>query len=513
MDKRNIYFLNLDLGIRHTGIESSAILRSSLFINQLHIRPTVITYHYRSQLASEVDELRNKGRLSKKIAVVNLYDYLQDLNMINDTELTLYGGKFKASYIGTTPQKYLDEAGRVKANVIYNQLNSRLHYIIHFDHGKRCRRDYYHEGGSLSCTHFFDRDGKTVTMEVFYRFDQTICAIKSHYYNEDGKRASTLIQAVDAEGNIEGGFNTDAEFIEYFLIKFFAAKNEKSVLLVDRHRLYYEPALNVRKLYGVDKIKVVSIIHNLHAVNYKEKETSRINSNYTSVFKDLTQVDALVVQTNIQKNDILERFDNPSNIYAIPHTYENTLKEERIKRNPLRAVYFARYANDKKHELAIEAFAKVVKTLPLAEFHCYGAGSRLAELKELVKKLEMEKNIFLNNWCDSVAKEYESAGMSIITSPSESFSLTIAESLAHGCPVVGFDVPYGPKELIQSGENGYLVPFGDTDAIAEKVIAMMSDPMLLSKLSENARLSAERYSESVVKDLWRQLLEDIDSVD
>lgn len=131
----------------------------------------------------------------------------------------------------------------------------------------------------------------------------------------------------------------------------------------------------------------------------------------------------------------------------------------------------------------------------------------------MVKELGMEKNIFLNSWCDSVAKEYEAAGMSIITSPSESFSLTIAESLAHGAPVVGFDVPYGPKELIQSGENGYLVPFGDTDAMAEKVVLMMTDPMLLRELSENARLNSKRYSESVVKDLWQKLLEDIDLVD
>ena len=253
--------------------------------------------------------------------------------------------------------------------------------------------------------------------------------------------------------------------------------------------------------------------YNLHAVNYKEKNTCRINYNYASVFKDLTQVDALVVQTNIQKNDILERFDNPSNIYAIPHTYEAPLKEEIIERNPLRAVYFARYDNDKKHELAIEAFAKVVETLPTAEFHCYGAGARLSELRKMVKELGMEKNIFLNSWCDSVAKEYEAAGMSIITSPSESFSLTIAESLAHGAPIVGFDVPYGPKELIQSGENGYLVPFGDTDAMAEKVVLMMTDPILLRELSENARLNSKRYSESVVKDLWQKLLEDIDLVD
>ncbi|WP_461748208.1 glycosyltransferase [Ignatzschineria sp. LJL83] len=478
-------------------------------MNQLNCIPTIITYRYRSQLTSEVNALRSKGKLSKKIPVVNIYDYFQQLKGINDTELRLYDGKFKVSYVGVSPQKYVDENNRVRANAIYNQLNNRLHYITHYHQGKRYRRDYYHEGGQISCTHLLDKDGMKTTQEIFYRYDQSICLIKSYFYKEDGKRSALEIQVMDALGQVVEIFDTENGFIEYFLMSFFATKSEKSILLVDKNRFFYEPALNVKKLYGTDKIKVISAIHNLHAVNYKEKNTSRINSNYVPVFEDLSKADAVVVQTNIQKNDILERFDNPSNIYAIPHTYEAPLTEETIERNPLRAVYFARYDHDKKHELAIEAFAKVVKKLPLAEFHCYGAGSRLAELKVLVKELDMEKNIFLNNWCDSVAKEYEAAGMSIITSPSESFSLTIAESLAHGCPVVGFDVPYGPKELIQSGENGYLVPFGDTDALAEKVITMMSDPMLLSELSQNARLSSKRYSEVLVSKAWNQLLEDI----
>lgn len=316
---------------------------------------------------------------------------------------------------------------------------------------------------------------------------------------------------LDAKGRIAGVFDTDELFIEQVLKRFFSSKNEKSVLVVDRHRLYYKPSLSLKRIYGADKIKVISAIHNLHAVNYKEKETCRINSHYAAVFEDLSRTDAVVVQTNIQKQDILERFQYPPHIYAIPHTYENR-STAIVQRKPQQAVYFARYAVDKKHELAIEAFAQVVKVLPDAEFHCYGSGARLAELKAIVKKLDMEKNIFLHNWCDDVATEYESAALSIISSPSESFSLTIAESLAHGCPVVGFDVPYGPKELIQSDENGYLVPYQDTQMMASKIIQIMQDPQLQKRLSDNARNSAIRYSEEVVGKLWLTLLQEINVV-
>lgn len=306
---------------------------------------------------------------------------------------------------------------------------------------------------------------------------------------------------------------TDQEstFVEYFLTQYLSEKDDLSILIVDKNRVFYEPAISARNQLGRSRVKVITAIHNLHAVNYHKKETSRININYVSVFKDLTQPDAVIVQTNIQRDDIVARFGNTQNVYAIPHSYERQWQDNQkvLEKNPFKAVYFARYNHDKKHELAIEAFAKVVEKLPQAQFHCYGSGSRFNELQELVHSLKLEKNIFLHGWCDSVPEQYESAALSIISSESESFSLTIAESLAHGCPVVGFDVPYGPKELVHSGENGYLVPYKDTVAMADCILKVMLDPSLQRMLSKNAKASAKRYSEIEVKKLWRQVIDEI----
>jgi poly(glycerol-phosphate) alpha-glucosyltransferase len=89
--------------------------------------------------------------------------------------------------------------------------------------------------------------------------------------------------------------------------------------------------------------------------------------------------------------------------------------------------------------------------------------------------------------------------------------LTIAESLAHGYPVVGFDVSYGLQELIQSGANGYLVPFKATDEMAERVLQVMMDSDLQKKLSANARESSKLYSEARVKELWQALFQTVSS--
>lgn len=292
---------------------------------------------------------------------------------------------------------------------------------------------------------------------------------------------------------------------------FLKSKEGNHIFLVDKNRVFYEPAIKIKEILSSShrKIYVISAIHNLHVLNYDKKNTSKINYNYSSVFKDLTSPDAVVVQTKLQKKDIADRFAK-GNVYAIPHTYEyDFFKEKNVIRDCYKAVYFARYSSEKRHELAIKAFAEVVKVIPYARFHCHGFGSTLAGLKKLIAELQLEDNIFLHGWCSNVDDEYESSCLSIISSQSESFSLTIAESLAHGCPVVCFDVPYGPRELVCSGINGYLVSYPDTYAMAEKIIKIMQNPMLQKKLSKHARISSKRYSKAVVAEQWRQVFFDI----
>ncbi|UNM96439.1 glycosyltransferase [Ignatzschineria rhizosphaerae] len=510
MKFKKVYFLNQDLGVQHTGIESSALLRYRLFANQLNIQPVFITAKYRSQLSTEIKILKQQAKLPSEATVINIYDFYQQLLPLKDAEISLYNGEVIVSLIGNHYQNYLDIDGNVRGRAFYNQSNQRLHYIVHFFKGTTWRRDYYHESGRLSCTHLLDTKGQKVLQEIFYRSDHTVCIIKNYFYDESGDRSGLKIQVFDAKG-IAFVTDQEASFIEYFLTQYLSEKDDLSILIVDKNRVFYEPAISARNQLGRSRVKVITAIHNLHAVNYHKKETSRININYVSVFKDLTQPDAVIVQTNIQRNDIIARFGNTQNVYAIPHSYECQweIDQKKCDQKPYKAVYFARYNHDKKHELAIDAFAKVVEKLPQAQFHCYGSGSRFKELQQLVQHLKLENNIFLHGWCDSVSEQYESAALSIISSESESFSLTIAESLAHGCPVIGFDVPYGPKELVHSGENGYLVPYKDTVAMAECILKVMLDSSLQRTLSENAKASAKRYSEIEVKKLWRQVFDEM----
>jgi glycosyltransferase involved in cell wall biosynthesis len=88
-------------------------------------------------------------------------------------------------------------------------------------------------------------------------------------------------------------------------------------------------------------------------------------------------------------------------------------------------------------------------------------------------------------------------------SETEGLGLAAIESLATGKPVVGFDVG-GLREVIDDGETGRLVQFGDADAFIDAVLALLLDPERLAAFGERAWRAAERFD---LQSHVRQLLE------
>jgi glycosyltransferase involved in cell wall biosynthesis len=87
--------------------------------------------------------------------------------------------------------------------------------------------------------------------------------------------------------------------------------------------------------------------------------------------------------------------------------------------------------------------------------------------------------------------------------------MTIVEAFAAGVPVVSFDCPQGPREIITSGHDGVLVPDGDTDAFADALLSLMDDPEEMRRLAANGKETALRYRISKVADQWDEVFADL----
>ena len=76
-----------------------------------------------------------------------------------------------------------------------------------------------------------------------------------------------------------------------------------------------------------------------------------------------------------------------------------------------------------------------------------------------------------------------------------------------GLPVVAFNCPFGPAELIENGKNGYLIENRDIEAFADKVCQLIENMELRKKMGQAGIASVRRYEPEIIMPKWIELFE------
>lgn len=95
----------------------------------------------------------------------------------------------------------------------------------------------------------------------------------------------------------------------------------------------------------------------------------------------------------------------------------------------------------------------------------------------------------------------QSSHLFLLTSLSEGFALTLLEAMACGLPIISTPVGIAP-EIINSWNNGRLIPFMDPDAISSTLIELIENPDLCHLYSQNSIHAAKEYSWSSVSEKY-----------
>lgn len=488
---KKYYFLIEDLGEKRTGIETSSLNRSRLFIKSLGIIPTIITVKYNPKLNRQRRDLTQSGLLLPGTEILNLYEYFQE-TQTSSASPTISKPQIIEGFDYKNVQGTHDY--RISKNgdlVTYWKCDDEgtLLFANHFMHHKKVRRDWYDTNGLLSKTQHLDPDTGRVHSEIYYRTDGTVCLHK-HFTYPDDKIELMGIHLMDRHGTITNTFETEADLMAYWFNLILTGQLEH-VLLIDKERVFY-PVLSKMK---APNIKLICAIHSSHLANGQDLMTGRINRNYKPIFDDLSIPDAIIVLTELQKKHIEARFGPQDNLHVIPHALEIIPEKVSVtNRSPKKAIYLGRFAEEKQLDHLIEAYKKVVEIHPDATLDLYGYGSLESTYREAIQNANLQDNIFIHGFTSDIDAVYNSAGLALLSSKVEGFSLMIMEALAHGCPVISYDINYGPSDLIDHGINGYLVPPNDINALADQIIAYFDHPDLLAQMSVAAYNSRTRYS-------------------
>ena len=164
----------------------------------------------------------------------------------------------------------------------------------------------------------------------------------------------------------------------------------------------------------------------------------------------------------------------------------------------------------------LRTFAVVLKKCPETELNIVGPydlkanipGENSGETYEsLIRKLGLPKGQFhFTGWVEDVEAYYRNACAHIMPSRHEGFGLVITEAAAYGLPSVIFEGS-GQNDIITNGQDGFIVPIGDINAMGEKIVSLLIEEKLLERMSEAAREMVERYSLQMLEEKWKALVE------
>jgi len=162
-----------------------------------------------------------------------------------------------------------------------------------------------------------------------------------------------------------------------------------------------------------------------------------------------------------------------------------------------------RLAKTKDYPNLIGAFKKILDKMP-ANLVILGEGSEREKLEKLAYKLGLSNNIAFLGFQSNIYKYIKRASVFVLSSLQEGFGNVIIEAMACGTPVVSTDCLSGPREIIEHGKNGILVPVADKEILAMAIINVLNSPELRNKFSEAGEKRAEHFSiEKSVKEYER----------
>jgi glycosyltransferase involved in cell wall biosynthesis len=238
----------------------------------------------------------------------------------------------------------------------------------------------------------------------------------------------------------------------------------------------------------------VRLLHAIHTVHLEPPYTpdAETNALWSRWFAVAERFDAVLWPTEAQRTDVEERF-GPSDVHlVVPHGVPAASAVAPLAhRDPTRVVMLNRLAPGKRVDHAVRAFAAVVTAVPDAHLDVYGDGALRAELQQLIDERGLGAHVALRGQTDDPARVLDDAAVFLSTSAYEGQGLSIAEAMVHGCPVVAYDAPYGPRDALAGG-GGLLVPDGDVEALAEALTRMLTELDLRHRLSVEAVDAARR---------------------
>lgn len=316
----------------------------------------------------------------------------------------------------------------------------------------------------------------------------------------DWHRTQEPVLVYDEDGNVAGGVAGFRGLYRAWLAHITAGLGDRPIVVICESRQLGELIAD----WTDPRVRIIHTIHTMH-VEAPYTPDAPMNPLWSRWFAVADRFDAVAWPTSQQRADVAARFGDGIRNVVVPNGID--LPDEAGREpEPGLVVSLSRLAPGKRIDHIVRAF--LAADVPGAVLEIWGEGPSRAGLEELISQLDCADRVRLCGGTADPAAVLDRASVVVSASAFEGQGLALAEALAHGRPVVSYDVRYGPGDLLAAG-GGILVRDGDETALADALRRVLRDAALRERLSAEAPAAASVWSATRTIDALAATVRDV----
>lgn len=194
------------------------------------------------------------------------------------------------------------------------------------------------------------------------------------------------------------------------------------------------------------------------------------------------------------------------NVEVIPNPSPFHLSETSTLQNK-KIIAVGSYSYNKGYDLLMKIWQKIESDFPDWELNIYGS----ATYENLYKQAEQLSLSIIHFFAPipDIETKYLESSIFVLASRSEGFGMVIIEAMSCGVPVISFDCPNGPADIITNNQDGYLIKNGNVNEFAEKLKLLIVDSDLRKKMGREAKQKSENYDPITIVKQWDKLFKSL----
>lgn len=159
-----------------------------------------------------------------------------------------------------------------------------------------------------------------------------------------------------------------------------------------------------------------------------------------------------------------------------------------------------RLTNDKQQKNLITLWAEMVKKYNIDNWKLIivGSGELKQDLEILIQSKHISDFVELYNATPHIEEYYKKASIFAFTSKMEGFGMVLTEAMSYQIPCISFNCPSGPRDIINDGENGFLIPENDYEMYEIRLLTLIKDNALRENMAKNAKLTIEHWDNDLI---------------